>query len=153
MELDEKSGIEKSWTKCVNDLVEVYVPMRDVAPEKDKWTLIDQVVYYESLAPTNRILQEWIKSERCPRIEGSFFIRDNVEHGEGVYECIPSNMLVGTILVRRYVANVFYRIGEDRDPVHDPGNEYKYHINYIQCKPRLDKNFIWNPKRRALDDE
>lgn len=143
--------VVKSWTKCVNDLLELYTPGVMLPPEKDKWRLAKTHYIYKSNAPVSSIevLNGWVESTEEPKIHDSFFIRENLDRGQGVYEAVPMSLLKAPVLVKRYVVRTYYSLGGNIDPCYDPKNEFQYHVKYVECKPEEDKDYIWNAAGRG----
>ena len=142
---------EKEWTRCVNDIIETYVPMKDLAPVRDEWILRSQSYIYESYAPICEVecLNKAVRSNHQPFIKGGFFVRESLDDNDGIYEAIPMSILKGPIVVKRLVVRTWYRIGADIDLINDPGKEYNYHIKYGQEAPVLDTSFVWYPQRES----
>lgn len=138
----------KQWTKCVNHLTEVYTPSLQPPPIKDRWILCGTRYIYRSNAPVASldILNAWIDSNEPPKIVGCFFVRENLEEGQGVYEAIPMHLLKGPVVVKRFAERTYYRLGADRDPCNDPKDEYQYHVIFGTCTPELDPDFIYVPE-------
>lgn len=143
--------VVKSWTKCVNDLIELYTPGVMLPPEKDKWNLANTRYIYRSSAPVSSIeaLNGWVESTEEPKICDSFFVRENLDSGHGTYEAIPTSLLKAPILVKRYVVRTYYSLGANHDYCYDPKDEFQYHVKYVECKPEEDKSFVWNAAGRG----
>lgn len=137
----------KEWTKCANALTELYTPSLMLPPVKDKWTFHKKYYTYKSLAPMSPVeaLNGWVESSECPKVSGSFFVRESLDDNLGTYEAIPMNLLTGPIVVKRYVHRIYYRIGGDIDPCYDPNNAYQYHVIFGECAEELDTDFTWFP--------
>lgn len=137
----------KEWTKCVSSLTEVYTPSLMLPPVKAEWTFYKKYYTYKSLAPMSPVeaLNGWVESSECPKLSGSFFVRESLDDSLGTYEAIPMSLLTGPIVVKRYVHKIYYRIGGDIDACHDPHNEYPHHVQFGECEGELDTDFTWYP--------
>ncbi len=138
----------KTWTECVNDLTEVYVPFQQLAPVRDEWTFASKRYIYKSLVPVSSVdlLNGWVESSEPPKFVGSFFMRENLEDGKGIYEVIPMSLIKGTIVVKRFVERTYYRVGADKDQLNDPKDQYRYHVEFGTCAPVQDPDFIYFPE-------
>ena len=140
---------KKTWTKCVDNLTEVYTPSLQLPPNREEWILCGKSYTYKSLAPTSttEVLNAWVESSEEPKIVGSFFIRESLEEGLGTYEAVPISLLKSPIVVKRFVEKTYYMLGGDIDPCFDPKNEHKYHVKFGTCAPEEDHDFTWCPDR------
>lgn len=139
---------KKTWTKCTNHLTDVYTPSLQPPPTKDKWILCGTRYIFRSNVPVASIdiLNAWVDSSEPPKIVGSFFVRENLEEGSGVYEVIPMHLIKCPVVVKRFAERTYYRLGEGEDHMNDPKNEYQYHVRFGTCDPELDPDFIYVPE-------
>ena len=145
--MDEPKHVAKRWHEAYDDIMEAYTPSKQLPPERDSWIQCGKRYLYRSKIQLSALanIDNWVESNDKPMIRGSFFIRENLEDGEGSYEVIPiTSIKSGPIVVKRYVAYTYYRLGAPIDPCNNPNGD-KVIVHYCETEPKIDRSFLWNP--------